>query len=272
MESDYLYKVEGNPQEVGHRQEWDGRRIGSGEMVMAHSSATAYTYDTQFIKPWKSKGTAEFRMEGRGGDTKVTWVMNSGVPFYLFFLKKMMKAWVGSDYDRGLKMLKEYTEKNSVPTETEIIGEQPVPGFHYLGVRKSTSLEDMSTEMSKVFGQILAWVSSSELEKPKHYVTFYHKYDIVKKRCDFTVALVYAEKPKNTKKLIAGEIPDHKVVQAVHTGSYDHLGNAWSTVMAEQRCEKLKLNKKIPWYERYLNNPEEKEPEEIKTEVNVPIR
>ena len=272
METDCLFKVEGNPQELGHKQEWYGDRIGSGEMVMTHSSAEVYKYDLQLITPWRSNNTVEFHLEGRGGNTKVTWMMNGEMPLYLFPSKQAMKCAIESDYGRGLKMLKEYLETGSVPSETEISGEQSKQGFHYLGLRKSTSLDNMSTEMSRAFGKVLDWVNSSEIERPKGYVTFYHKYDIVKKRCDFTVAPVYTGKPANTKRLIVGEIPDHRVVQVVHTGLYDYLGNAWATVMAEQQCEKLKLNKKIPHYERYLNNPEDKEPEEIKTEVNIPVR
>ena len=272
METDCVHNIEGYPQEVGHRQDWDGQRIGSGDMVMTHSSDTGYKYDLQFIKPWKSKSTVEFQLEGHGGETKVTWVMNGGVPFYLFFLKKMMKALTESDYDRGLKMLKEYLEQGSVPTQTKVVGEQSKQGFYYLGIRKSTSLEDMPTEMSKDFGQLMEWVNSSNLPQPRDVVAFYHKYDLVKKQCDFTSALVYDEKPENTKKLIAGQVPDHRAIQVIHTGPYDHLGNAWSAVMAEQRSKKLKWNKKVPWYERYMNNPEDVEPEEIQTEINIAIR
>lgn len=272
MEKDCPVKIQGSLGEVGHRQEWDGDRIGSGSMVMTSSSDAGFHYDLEFIKPWKSKGTVEFKLEGQGGETRVTWVMNGSLPIFMFFLKKMMKAWVGSDYERGLSMLKEYLENGSVLTETQVVGEQDKQGFHYLGIRKSASLEDMPSVMSKDFGQLMAWVGESELPEPQDFIAFYHKYDIVKKRCDFTSALVYDEKPENTQNLASGQVPEHRVVQVVHTGPYDNLGNAWAAVMAEQRSKKLKLNKKVPWYERYINSPEDVEPDELQTEINIPIK
>jgi len=272
IEKECPVKIEGSIGEVGHRQEWAGTRIGTGNMVMTSKSDSGYQYDLEFLTPWKSKSTVEFKFEGVGGETKVTWVMNGSLPIFMFFLKKMMKAWVESDYDRGLKMLKEYMETGSVVTDTEVTGEHSKEGFYYLGLRKSSSVEDMPALMSKDFGYLMELVGNGELPEPKDFVALYHKWDIVKKRCDFTSALVYDESPQSSKNLISGMYPDHNVLQVVHTGPYDHLGNAWSTIMSEQRHKKLKMNKKIPWYERYLNNPEEVEAEELKTEINIPIR
>lgn len=272
MESDCPVTIEGEARELGHRQEWDGTRIGSGNMVMTSKSESGYTYDLEFLKPWKSKSTTEFKFEGKGGETLVTWVMNGTLPIFMFFLKKMMSAWVGSDYDRGLSMLKEYLETGTVQSETEITGEQTKAGFYYLGIRKATSLEDMPSVMAKDCGQLMEWVNTSELPQPKESICFYHKYDIVSQRCDFTSALVYDEIPENTRSLVSGHIDEHRVLQVVHTGPYLHLGNAWSAVISEQRSKKLKANKKIPWYERYLNSPEEVETDELKTEINIPIR
>jgi effector-binding domain-containing protein len=272
MEKECSVKIEGSIGEVGHRQAWDGERIGSGKMVMTSKSDAGFKYDLEFLKPWKSKSTVEFKFEGVGGETKVTWLMNGGVPIYLFFLRKMMRAWVGSDYERGLKMLKEYLETGSVSTDTQVAGQQEKAGFHYLGIRKSSSIEEMPALMSKDFGHLMELVGKGEIAEPKDVVAFYHKWDLLKQRCDFTSALVYDEAPKTTKKLISGMFPDHRVLQVVHTGAYDHLGNAWSTAMSEQRSKKLKVNKKVPWYERYLNNPEDVESEELKTEINIPVK
>lgn len=272
MEKDCQVFIAGRPNEVGHRQEWDGQRIGSGNIEITEISDDLINYQLEFIKPWKSTSKVEFRLEGKGGETKVAWVMDGKLPIFMAFFKKIMRAGVESDFARGLSMLKDYLEKGRFVTDTEVTGHHEQAGFHYLGVRRSSSIEDMPSVMSKDFGQLMEWASSGQMPEPDDFVSFYHKYDLVKKRCDFTSALVYREKPENTQNIIAGQIPSHNVLRVVHTGPYDYLGNAWSTVMAEQRNKKLKMNKKVPWYERYINSPEDVEPEELVTEINIPIK
>ena len=271
MEPECDMQITGGINEVGHAQSWDGDRIGAGNMVMTAKSDTQFSYDLEFIKPWKSKSAVTFSLEGHGGDTKVTWTMRGGISVFMFFAKRKMRAAVENDYDRGLMMLKDYAEEGHVASETILEGLEEKAGFHYIGFRRSASLDDMATEMSKDFGQMTEWVTEGELQEPDRYMALYHKFDMVNRQCDFTSVLAYDERPENPKNLLAGIIPDHSVLRATHTGAYKFLGNAWSTVMAEQTGQKLKLDKKAPSYEVYVNSPSEAIPEELITEINVPI-
>lgn len=272
MEKDCAPKIHGSIGEPGHRQEWDGTRIGSGSMKMTAATETSFDYDLQFLKPWKSSSKVKFTFDGTGGETKITWAMRSGLPVFLGFMIKTTKAMVESDFDRGLKMLKEYLETGTVVSDTEVTGMKEKDGFYYVGLRKASSIEDMPAAMSKDFGKLMEMIKEGDLQEPLDCVAFYHKYDLIKQRCEFTSALVYEQPPENTHGLISSMVPDHRVVQSVHTGSYLHLGNAWSATMAEQRSNKSKMNKKIPWYERYVNNPEEVDADELITEINIPIK
>ena len=42
-----------------------------------------------------------------------------------------------------------------------------------------------------------------------------------------------------------GSAPGHKAIKVVHTGSYKHLGNAWSTAMGAKMTLKKRINKAI---------------------------
>ncbi len=104
-------KIVGEPGKPGHKQSWDGNKIGSGHMELAEVvPGRTLRYDLFFIKPWKSQSKAAFMFEQEGQITKVSWSMEGTLPIFLFFMKKKMSTMVGSDYERGLAMLKELLE------------------------------------------------------------------------------------------------------------------------------------------------------------------
>jgi len=279
MEKDCPVSIEGLPQQPQHRQSWDGKRIGSGRMIMTSQTDSTLHYELAFLKPWKSKSQVELLFDEQGTGTEVTWVMNGRLPVFMFFMKKRMKAWVESDFDRGLLMLKDYLEMGQVNTDTEVQGIQSKAGFYYLGIEAESSIAEMPEMMSKDFERLAALVKSGELPEPNDVLSFYHTYDLVNARCQFTSAFAYQKRldnqtPENSafKDLSLGQIPEHKSLQVHHRGSYKHLGNAWGAVMAEQRAQKIKMNKSIAWYERYLNSPVETAEADLQTEINIPVK
>ena len=272
LEPNCTVTLSGEPGELGHTQTWEGERVGSGRMELMHVSANSLRFDLAFAKPWKSRSTVEFNLNGHGGETKVTWLMKGGLPVFLFFMRKTMKALVESDFDRGLAMFRDTLERGIPITASTVTGEVDKPGFFYMGVRRATSIDDMHAEMSRDFGQIMEWVSAGELPKPQAVLTLYHVFDLVDRRTEFTSALAYAKKPENIKNLTVGKISSHRALKVVHRGAYDYLGNAWGTIMAEQRAKKIKVKKRLPCYEVYLNSPSDVELEELKTEIYLPVK
>jgi len=100
--------------------EWEGKRTGAGKMAITDESTNhSINIDLNFFKPWKSKAKVRFRIEHEGEGTKVTWFMDSSLPFFMFWMTKMMTALIGMDYDRGLSMLKEYAETGAVSTKLD---------------------------------------------------------------------------------------------------------------------------------------------------------
>jgi len=43
--------------------------------------------DLQFLKPWKSFARVNFMLEPQGEGTKVSWTMESKLPFFMFWIK-----------------------------------------------------------------------------------------------------------------------------------------------------------------------------------------
>lgn len=54
-------------------------------------------------------------------------------------MKGMMAASIGMDFDRGLRMLKDYLETGEVHSKLDYPGQTNFEGFHYVGIRSQSS-------------------------------------------------------------------------------------------------------------------------------------
>ncbi len=266
--------INGEPGQVGHTQSWDGARIGAGEMELTSSeSPKRLEYKLIFLKPWKSHSKVVFELVAEGGDTKVSWYMWGSLPIFLFFMRKMMTALVGSDYDRGLAMLKEFTETGEVPSKVNVIGEETCDGFYYMGKRRSCHLTDVGPTMVEDFTDLNALIEKGDIPKPDLAVSFYHQYDMTRQRCEYTSGFGYETKPgvQNINDLESGHIEEHRALRVDHLGPYRHLGNGWSTAHGLLRASKKKPSKSIPMYEIYGNLPDEVAEKDILTKIHMPV-
>ena len=268
--------VLGEASEIGHKQEWNGERIGSGQMTLIEKvESTSLNYDLEFFKPWKSKSTTKFEFvakQDESGDeiTEVIWSMTGSLPFFLFFMKKMMIALVSSDYDRGLKMLKDFIETGEVLSHVEVQGIKKQKGFHYVGFRHKCKI----TEVKEVMGPCFQQLIDEKVPLPDMMITISHKFDFVTGECELTGAFAYFDKPKFDvpTNMVFGEIPEHDGLQVDHTGSYNYLSNGWATAKGYQQYAKLKSLKDVADYEVYRNSPKSVAEEELLTSIIVPVK
>ena len=99
----------------------------------------------------------------------------------------------------------------------------------------------------------------------------YRRFDMQSRDCAYT-AFIPVKSANEIAGAVSGSIPACKAIKVVHKGSYNHLGNGWSTIMAHQRYKKLKPLKGAYPFELYPNDPGEAPEEEWITEIYVPIR
>jgi len=106
----------GAPNGKGAVYEWDGNnQVGKGGMEVTEATpASKVVIKLDFIKPFEGHNTAEFRLEPRGAETKVTWAMHGPAPF----ISKVMQVFfnmdrmIGRDFEAGLANLKALSEKS----------------------------------------------------------------------------------------------------------------------------------------------------------------
>ncbi len=264
-------KVKGEVGKVGHEMSWDGEIIGAGVNTLESAEGNRLNYDLRFIKPFKSKSKAAFEFKEVKDGVEVTWTMDGSMPFFLFFMIPMMRAWIGMDYDRGLRMMKEMAEKGKVDVDTTNEGIKPYEGFSYVGVKRTCPVKNCGDYMKMDFGKLMELLEKSG-KQAKHWGSLYPKFDMVKQTFTY-IAFMSAENLEGVElgaEVVSGEIKDGKVLEIKHRGSYDFLGNAWSMGMMYLRAKKIK-QKDVP-FEYYWNNPNEVELRDCKTSIYFPVK
>lgn len=253
---------------------WEGDRVGAGNMkVISEEVNQSVSFDLNFLKPWKSTAKTKFELKNNGDSTEVTWIMNSSLPFFMFWMKKMMLAFISMDYDRGLALLKDYVEDGEIHSKLEFKGETAYAGCNYIGFKNSCAIKSMGDSMKNDFNKLHSYASEhgDNIDGPP--LTIYHKWDMVKGQVEYTSGFPMKEISKDLPSdMISGSIPDTKVYSLAHTGPYTHLGNAWSTLYTMQRNKEFKLNKQADPFEVYVSNPEEVTANELVTVINFPIQ
>ena len=100
----------------------------------------------------------------------------------------------------------------------------------------------------------------------------YHSFDIKSQKCEFTSGFVIPESAAPIPTEITDwSMPASQGLCVDHVGSYDHLGNAWSTAKQYTRYKKLKQSK-FGTCEIYRNNTGHTAPGDLRTEFVLPLR
>ena len=257
----------------GNSYSWEGKRVGSGEMTTTSIDGTKrIDMDLLFFTPWKSKAKVWFTLEENKDETKLTWVMDSSLPFFMFFMKKMMEAYLAMDYRRGLEMLKDYIEDGKVNFKLDFEGQIEYPGCKYLAIKTECRVEDIGIQMEADMNSLYGYLEKNSIKPSEIPFSIYHKMDFVKSKCIYTTGVPVSDVPTNLpSEIISGELPKMKVVSIKHIGPYRHIGNAWSAGAMMLRAKEFKGNKKIHPFELYLNSPKDTEENKLETRICYPV-
>lgn len=252
--------------------EWLGKRLGHGKLsVKKEEPNSKIDYILEYFKPWKSVSDTSFILEEDGEETKVTWTMDGKLPFFMFWMKGMMKAYLGMDYERGLNMLKDYIENGRPNTQLIFKGQSEFQGFKYVGVKRTCSMEEMKDSMPEDISALVAYLDEKEAIGGPCF-SIYHKWQMVKGRVSYTTGFpVRKDLSDLPSHFMKGEIPTTNVYEIEHVGDYKYLGNAWITLGAMSRNKEIKAKKRLHPFEVYANDPNETEPKDWLTKVYQPI-
>lgn len=262
--------------EDGKYYSWEGDIVGAGEMTISNEVENkSVDMDLMFLKPWKSKAKVSFNMKEEGDGVRLTWDMDSSLPFFLFWMKKMTEAFIGNDYQRGLVMLKDYAETDEVPAKLSVKGIQDFGGKKYIGIKHDAlAINDIGPVMEQDYTTLMTYAMENHADKVDgDAFTIYHKWDMVKGSTSYTACVPMKEIPEDLPQgVITGSVPATKVHAIHQKGPYRYIGNIWSAQYMRQRNKKFKGNKSVHPMERYLNSPTNTAENDLETEVLFPVR
>lgn len=254
--------------------EWEGPRSGAGNMtVTAEKENERIDIDLVFLKPWKSKAKIFFEINAKGDSTEVSWNMENKLPFFMFFMKGMLETYVGMDFERGLRLMKDFVEDGEAHSKLDFIGNENFAGINYIGIRTSCTKATMGKKMAEDLPKLMEFINDKGLAINGPIFTQYEKWDMRRDNIRYVsgaaVNTISAELPTG---FISGTIPACTVNTVQHTGPYHHLGNAWSAMYSMMRNKEFKSNKKIYAFETYHNKPGEVSDNELITKIHFPTR
>ena len=267
-------QLRGTDGQVGTISTWEGEITGKGEMEIIEVDSPRHIHnEVRFLAPWQSTAQAYFDVADNGQSCTVTWTLESSLPIFMFWMKNMMIAWIGMDYERGLRMLKEYTETGEIASKVDILDQESGEPFHYIGIKNACTLDEIGEAMPKDFNRLAQAWQTLGITEPQFAATLYHKMDIKTQRCVYT-ALLPVPGPVSTPPAgtLTGHLAGGNALVVKHTGSYNNLGNAWSAGMTYVRYKKLKARKSAEPLEVYVSNPNEVEAKDLETRIYFPVK
>lgn len=259
----------------GSGYDWSGEWVGMGRLSHTKIEPLHLEMRLEFFKPWKSKCKVGFDFQAKDADnTLLSWWMQGQLPLWLFFMKTNMQAMIGMDYHRGLLMLKDYLETGHVYSDTEVNGVVETEAQPYVGIRERCSFDRLESSMENVFERLQESMEQLSLDAAGPPFTIYHDWDMKKQVSDYTLAYPMSKDLSHKDVPLIKDIrPAVKALKITHTGDYKHLGNAWMTGYSRsQNNHAMKLNKKIPGFEIYVNDPEATASQDLQTEIYIPVQ
>lgn len=256
----------------GSGYSWDGRITGSGEMsVVSENAPTLIGCTLTFLKPWKSTNSVGLALAESEGGTHLTWSMDGKLPWFMFWMKSMMTAFVGSDFQRGLLMLKDLAESGGVPSKLDFPGIREVAARRYIGITTECPIAGIGPHMQKDFARLGEWLGRSGLQPSGPAFSICPKWDPVKGITRYTACIPLDEVPSNHP-FESGELAAGRAYLVRHTGPYRHLGNAWAAGMMHARAKVFPSSRSAPPFEVYENDPAETPDHALVTLVHLPAR
>lgn len=253
---------------------WAGKRVGEGEMSIKDQKEGEWVdYDVAFHKPWKSKAKVQLRLHPEAEGTRLEWHMDSKLPWFMWWMKKPMKAYIGNDYERGLVLLEDYVKDGEVHSQLEVQDRTSLPAIKWVGISRQAPLSQAPALMSQDFQQLMPYAHKTEGLRAEEAFCTYHKWDMVKGVASWTAAVpcekVPADLPTGWE---VGERPACSVETVEHKGPYEHIGNAWAMMANRVRNKEFKPAKSIHPFETYGNSPTDTAANDLISRIHFPVK
>ncbi len=147
-------------------------------------------------------------------------------------------------------------------------GTRQLDAQHYLGIRMTTTIDEIGGVMGPLFGELYGFIQQSGQAPAGMPFTVYHSMDGT--NLEIECGMPVASSMAGTDRIQAGELPSGTMATVTHVGPYDSLPHTWAALM-EWIVSKGLLGAGAPW-EVYVTDPGS-EPDQSKwrTDIFFPV-
>lgn len=254
---------------ASYHWESDDSDVGSGILRITNS----VPYDSIVTEmDFMDEGTATgyFGFDEVNGNTELTWAFDADLgnnPFArwmgLFF-----DPMLGPDFENGIENLAVVSE-TIVQEGRPIVELVTLPEFDYVSMRQDVELEDVSTQMGIMYGQLMNFIDNNDLIMIDMPYAIYHKIDGTRIDLECLIPVDYGIEPQG--KIMSGEMSSRMYATADHFGSYSNLEKTHSYI--QKWIEDNDFDLAGSPMEKYLTDPQQV-PDESKwvTAIYYPVR
>ncbi|MFN4083235.1 MAG: SRPBCC family protein [Bacteroidia bacterium] len=219
---------------------------------------------------------ADYIFKTTDKDVKVIWTLTrdgEGLPWYMIPMSKyfnlFMDKLVGADYEKGLKALKELSEKQPQLTiagfEAEI---KMIEGFNYISVRKQTPVNKLSITYGEIFNMLVDEFKKNNSKPIGFPFSINHSFN--NNMADIEAGLPVAKILNVSEPVLSASMPPFKALVIQYKGDYNQMDVAYKA--AFEYLAQQNLKQAGPTMEFYVSDPEtEKNPANVLTELVIPI-
>lgn len=143
-----------------------------------------------------------------------------------------------------------------------------VPERNTLSIRTTTLAENLPQVIGKSLWQVLDYLSTEGVQTAGPPFALYHNMDM--SNLDVEMGFPVNEKVPGNEEVKPSSIPAGQVAVDMHLGPYETMEVTYNKMLAALQEQGLEMDTFM--YEFYLNDPDEVSPEEIQTEIFMPIK
>lgn len=137
-----------------------------------------------------------------------------------------------------------------------------------VSIRMTVPVERLPEVMGKSFWEIMEYLNREGIPPAGPPFGYYHNMDMA--NLDVEMGFPVREELPGDGRVKASTLPAGRVAVETHRGPYETMEETYNKVIGELKERGLEMDEFM--YEFYLNDPDEVSPEEIETEIYMPVK
>lgn len=235
--------IDSKPGYVGSSYIWEGEKLGIGRMEVISVKENQYIESSLWFGDVDTPSLVEWTFEPVDGGTHVVWSFSQETTYPIGRLGMMFgKIFLKKSFELGLANLKDWME--SMPPKSETLGaisSEQMPAMFTLLADGAGTMETIGEQLGELYGQLYAEAGKQQLEVIGFPFVHYLDFDDSSGFSNYRAGVEVKSMGSDAGSVKAVAYPEMKVIQAVHTGSYEEFTVSYDKIGDHIQENKLEV-------------------------------